>query len=385
MFQFINKINCILSSVQKVRFNNSKDREFSKVVKKRVAQYFEDNNLSRNANTAMYIKTVLMLTLYIGSYALIISGQFSLAFMWFCTFLLGVGMAGVGFCISHDAMHGAYSSNKYVNKALGYTFDMMGANSYIWNIMHNIVHHTYTNIEGHDEDIDVADFIRLSPHAEVKKIHRVQHIVAFLAYSLTSFFWVFVKDYKKFLQSNIGAYRNKTHPVSEWIILFVTKGLYYFYMIALPLLLLDITFLQFVIGFMTFHLTAGLILGLVFQLAHVVEGTAYPLPDDEHKMPEHWLIHEMITTNNFGRSSKPLSWFLGGLNFQIEHHLFPRTCSVHYPEISHIVEETACEFNIPYNQHETFTKALISHYRMLKNLGDPDYTFPNPSLNRASS
>jgi len=364
-----------MANVEKVTFNNSTSREFSKTVKQRVDQYFEENNLSKHANTQMVLKTIILLSVYLGCYALIISGQFSLGTMWFLTFLMGIGMAGVGFSVSHDALHGAYSSNKYVNRALGFTFDLLGANGYIWKITHNIIHHTYTNIHGHDEDLEVAGFIRLSPHSEHKPIHRVQHILAFLAYSLAMVFWVFVKDYKHFLKTDIGPYKNKSHPISEWIILFATKAIYYTYILVLPMLLLDISWIHLLIGFLTLQLTAGLIIGIIFQLAHVVEGTDHPVPDEENMIDEHWMIHEVVTTNNFARDNKALCWFVGGLNFQIEHHLFPRICSVHYPAISHIVEETAKEFDIPYNHHETFFEAVASHYRTLKKFGDPEFTY----------
>lgn len=364
-----------MAVIEKVTFNNSTSREFSKTVKKRVDQYFSENNISKNANTQMVVKTILVMGLFYGSYALIISGQFSLGMMWFFSFLMGVGMAGIGFSVSHDALHGAYSSNNKINRALGFTFDLMGTNAYIWKITHNIIHHTYTNIHEHDEDLEIAGFIRLSPHSEHKPIHRFQHILAFFAYSLATIFWVFIKDYKKFLKPNIGLYNNKDHPLSEWIILFATKGLYYFYILVLPLLLLDITWIHLVIGFLTLHITAGVIFGLIFQLAHVVEETDHPLPDEENMIDEHWLIHEMVTTNNFARSNKALCWFVGGLNFQIEHHLFPKICSVHYPEISPIVERTAHEFDIPYNHHETFFEAFASHYRTLKKFGNPEFSY----------
>jgi len=364
-----------MPAIQKVTFNNRISREFGRTVKDRVNQYFIDNNLSEHANPQMVLKTIVLLTLYFGSYALIMLGNFSTATMWFLTFMMGVGMAGIGFSVSHDALHGAYSSNKNVNRALGFTFDLLGANGYIWKITHNIVHHTYTNIHGHDEDLEVAAFIRLSPHSEFKFIHRFQHILAFFAYSLASIFWVFLKDYIHFLKPNIGPYNNKKHPLSEWILLFVTKFVYYTYMLILPFLLLDISWLQLLTGFVTVHLTAGLILGIIFQLAHVVEETDHPLPDEDNMIDENWMIHEMVTTNNFARKNKALCWYVGGLNFQIEHHLFPKICSIHYPAISHIVEKTAIEFNIPYNQHDTFFEAVASHYRTLKKFGNPDYVF----------
>src|SRR5690554_1243840 len=360
---------------EKVTFNNKIDREFSKTVKDRVNAYFEENNLSKNANTAMVIKTIVILSGYIGAYALIISGQFSLTTMWILASVMGIGMAGIGFSISHDALHGAYSSNNTVNYILGLTFDFVGANGYIWKITHNIIHHTYTNIHGHDEDLEVAEFIRLSPHSEHKPVHRLQHFLAFPAYSFATVFWVFIKDYWYFFKPNLGPYENKNHPLKEWIVLIVSKLFYYSYILVIPFMVLDITWYQLLIGFFTLHLTAGLILGIIFQLAHVVEETTFLIPNEQNMIDNHWVIHEMFTTNNFARNNKVLSWFIGGLNYQIEHHLFPRICSVHYPEISLIVEEVANEYGIPYNCHDTFRGAVASHYRTLKKFGKPDFTF----------
>src|SRR5690554_2668202 len=280
-----------MSTVQKVTFNNKQSREFSKVVKARVDEYFRQAGISKHANAQMVIKTIVLLTLYFSAYFLILSGQLSLGTMWFLTAVMGVGMAGIGFSISHDALHGAYSSNKKLNKVLGLTFDLMGANGYIWKITHNVIHHTYANIHGHDEDLEVAEFIRLSPHSEHKAVHRVQHILAFFAYSFATLLWVFIKDYMYFFKSSLGPYENKSHPVSEWITLIVTKLLYYTYTLVIPMLVLDITWIQLIIGFLTLHLTAGLILGIIFQLAHVVEETDHPVPNEENMIDEHWMIH----------------------------------------------------------------------------------------------
>lgn len=365
-----------MGNVQKITFNNKVSREFGKTVKFRVEKYFQEQNISKNANAQMVFKTVTLLSVYFGAYALILSGQFSPAGMWLLTIVMGIGMAGIGFSVSHDALHGAYSSNPGMNKIIGYSFDLMGANGYIWKITHNIIHHTYTNIHGHDEDLEVAEFIRLSPHSECKPVHRVQHILAFFAYSFATLFWVFVKDYWYFFKNPLGPYENKKHPVAEWVTLIITKLFYYFYMLVVPFWVLDISLLQLAVGFVSLHLTAGLILGIVFQLAHVVEETEHPEPDADNMIDEHWMIHEMVTTNNFARSNKLLSWYIGGLNYQIEHHLFPKVCSVHYPAISSIVEETAKEFGIPYNHHETFRQAVASHYRTLKKFGDPEFVYP---------
>ena len=356
-----------------VTFNNKVDREFSKAVKQRVNDYFREKGVSQHANTAMVIKTIIILSIYWVPYALIMTGMFSMNVMWLFSVMMGIGMAGIGFAITHDALHGAYSANSKVNEFLGIFFDLVGANGYIWKITHNIIHHTYTNIHGHDEDLEVAEFIRLSPHTEYKPVHRLQHILAFPAYSFATFFWVFVKDYWYFFKSPLGPYENKNHPTKEWIKLIITKVVYYGYMIVLPIMVLELTWYQWLIGFASLHLVAGLILGIIFQLAHVVENTTHPIPNEDNMIENHWAIHEMLTTNNFARQNKFLCWYVGGLNFQIEHHLFPKVCSIHYPDISYIVEETAKEYGIPYNCHETFREAVVSHYRTLKKFGDPEF------------
>jgi linoleoyl-CoA desaturase len=197
--------------------------------------------------------------------------------------------------------------------------------------------------------------------------------LAFFSYSLATVFWVFIKDYKYFFARKLGSFDNRKHPVSEWLFLFLTKLLYYTMMIAVPLLVLDITVWQFVIGFLTLHLIAGLILGVVFQLAHVVEETTHVEHCAAGVIKQGWMAHELQTTNNFGCGNRLLSWYVGGLNHQIEHHLFPRICHVHYPALSRIVEDAAAKHGLPYNSHRTLWMAIRSHYRTLKSFGDPAY------------
>ncbi len=283
--------------------------------------------------------------------------------------VMGVALAGIGFAVSHDALHGAYSSNPQVNAWLGRTFDLMGANGYMWKITHNVIHHTYTNIEGVDEDLAVSPLLRLSPGAPLRPVHRFQHLYGFATYSMSTLFWVFVKDYKYFLARDLGPYKDRKHPTGEIINLLGFKLAYYGWAIVLPLLILPIPWWQFAIGFLTMHLVAGVILGVVFQLAHVVEGPEYPVPDTEGRMEDAWLIHEMATTANFARRNRLLTWYVGGLNHQIEHHLFPRICSAHYPALSPLVEEVARKHGMPYYQHYTLLAAIRSHYRMLKRYG----------------
>lgn len=356
-------------STTKIRFNNKSVADFVPEVRCRVAEYFEETGRSQKADGRMVFKTVVLLGGVIACYLLILSGWFTAWQMLGLAILMGIGMAGVGFSVSHDALHGAYSSNKRVNEILGYSFDALGANGYMWKITHNVIHHTYTNIHGVDEDLSVSPLLRLSPEAPHLWFHRYQHVYGFFAYSLATLNWLFMKDYQQFLKKDIGPYTDKSHPRKEWIVLIVGKLFAYATMIVLPLLVLDLAWWQFLIGFLAVHFTAGAILGIIFQLAHVVEGPEYLQPDEEGLMEHEWLIHEMHTTANFAADNHLLSWYVGGLNYQIEHHLFPQICSIHYPAISEIVRETAREHGVPYHYNPTLRAAMRSHHRMLTRLG----------------
>ncbi|TRX59385.1 acyl-CoA desaturase [Fulvivirga sp. M361] len=360
----------------KIKFNGKNRPGFYVEVKKRVDEYFKSRNISKNANGEMVFKTVLFLGLLVALYILIIWGGFSLPVTFALTIAIGMVQAFIGFNVCHDAIHGSYSSNGYVNKYLSYVFNLIGANAYVWKITHNMVHHTYTNIPGHDEDLDVAPgLVRLSKLEEMKPIMKYQHIYAFFLYGLASLSWVFRKDYVKFFSPKIGHTENTNHPRGEYFNLFFFKTVYYTLFIVVPLLVMDITWWQFIIGFIFMHLAEGLVLGLVFQLAHTVEGIDFPEPDEKGFVEESWAVHQMHTTANFARKSWLASFLCGGLNFQVEHHLFANICHVHYPAISKIVEEVATEHGVPYHENKTFYGALVSHYKTLKRFGkdkEPD-------------
>lgn len=366
---------------KKVKFINTSQSTFYITVRKRVDTYFTTNNISIHANGAMWFKAACFLTCLTTLYLLILFANLSLPVLLILAILLGVSGAFVGFNICHDAIHHSFSGNATVNKVFSFVFNLIGASPYVWNICHNIVHHTYTNIAGHDEDIDVAPgLIRFSDTETVNKLQRYQHYYAFILYSFSMLSWVFRKDYKKFFQHKIGEH-TVVHPRCEYYKLFGYKAIYYFLFIALPLMIMPVTWEQFLIGFLAMQLAQGLVLGLVFQLAHVVEGTDFPMPDEEGNIEEAWAAHQMRTTANFAGGSKIAAFLCGGLNRQIEHHLFPKVCHIHYPAIGAIVKKTAKEFNLPYIESITFAAALRSHYRTLRRLGKETYQ-TNKNINR---
>ena len=355
-----------------LKFTNTGRSLFFATTRKRVDAYFKDNNLSLNANGAMWRKVVFFLTGYALLYGLIMSNQFGVWTMLGMAMLLGMFAAFIGFNVSHDAMHSSLSSRKWVNDLFSNSFYFLGASPYVWKISHNLVHHTYTNIPGHDEDIEVAPgLIRLDADEKWRPWQRYQQVYAFPLYGLASLSWVLRKDYVKFFSKKIGQVHNQFHARREYVTLFAAKFAYYVLFLALPLAVLDITWWQLILGFVIMHGVEGLVLGLVFQLAHVVEGTAFPMPTEQGTIEEAWAIHQVRTTANFAPNSWLASFLCGGLNRQIEHHLFPKVCHIHYPVIAAIVKQTALEFDLPYLENPTFGSALLSHYRILQAMGQP--------------
>ncbi len=346
---------------------------FLRAVRAAAADYFATNHLSSKADAGMVVKTCIMLALTFVPYALILTNRFSGPEMLGFAMLSGLGMAGVGFSVAHDALHGAYSESDRVNNALGCTMDLIGASGYMWKITHNVIHHTYTNIHGADEDLAVSPLLRLSPHAERHWYHRYQHWYAFVLYSMTTLFWVFVKDYKYLFKRDLGPYADRKHAPRDVAGIAAGKVVFYGWSIVVPLLVVRLPWWQTALGILAAHLVAGITLGIIFQLAHVIEETTHPEPDQTGTMPDGWSVHEMATTANFAPRNRVLNWFVGGLNFQVEHHLFPRVCSIHYPALSPIVRKLAEEYGLPYHSHETFRGAVGSHLRTLRRFGSGMY------------
>jgi len=320
----------------------------------------------------MVFKTVFMLLLYLIPFTLIILDVFSGT--WWINILLwsvmGFGMAGIGLSIMHDANHGAYSKNNNVNKILGYCLNIAGGYDLNWRIQHNVLHHTYTNIIGMDEDVDAGIILRFSDSQPRKKHHGFQYLYAWFLYGLMSISWVFTKDYiqlVKYHKKNLLESQGKSlnHAI---IYLSLWKVFYLLYVLGLPIIFnghigLNIT------GFFLMHFIAGLFLTTVFLCAHIVDQTDFPLPDQEGNIEKNWYVHQMETTANFSNKKSFFSWFIGGLNYQIEHHLFPTICHVHYHDLSKIVKETALEFGMPYYANNSFLQALKHHAAHLKMMG----------------
>jgi linoleoyl-CoA desaturase len=346
--------------------------EFFPILTQRVNAYFVNNNIKKTANAEMVIKTIFMIALYFTPYALLLAGVCSNVWqMWGLYAVMGLGKAGIGLSIMHDANHGSYSDKKWVNKLMGATLNMVGGHAFNWIVQHNVLHHTYTNVHDVDEDISPRGVLRMAPESEWKPFHKWQHLYAWFFYCLLTVVWILFKDYNRLMRYHKDGLvaSQKTNIVKEWVVLIATKIIYLSYIIVLPLMLLQFGLGQLFVGFMIMHFIAGFILAIIFQPAHVIEGTEYPMPDETGTLENNWAIHQLHTTTNFGHRHKIFSWYVGGLNYQVEHHLFPNICHVHYRHIAKIVEETTKEFGLPYKTKDTFVEALIAHKRLLKELG----------------
>lgn len=322
-------------------------------------------------NGSMVFKTICMLSLFSIPLIIINTGIVTSVWLLFLLFIVsGLGMAGIGMGIMHDAIHGSYSKNRTVNKYMGYTMNLIGANSNIWKIQHNVLHHTYTNINEADHDIKTPFFLRFSPHTKRYWIHRFQHFYVWFFYGLSTMSWVTAKDfiqavrYKKmgFFKGK-GEFRKEILKISGW------KVLYYAYALVLPLIMVPLAPWIIIIAFLTMHFVVGVLISIVFQTAHVMPSTEFPLPDENGLIANDWTIHQLATTTNFSPRNRFFSWLIGGLNYQVEHHLLPNICHVHYREVSRIVSETAKEYGIPYHTKKTFVAAIWDHIKMLRQLG----------------
>jgi linoleoyl-CoA desaturase len=240
-----------------------------------------------------------------------------------------------------------------------------------WKVQHNVLHHTFTNVKDHDEDIDAGRVIRFSFNSKWFKFHRMQKYYSIFLYGLLTINWAITTDFKqmhRYLKRKLS-YGKFPNPTTEWTKLIVTKILYYALWIVLPILVMDVAWWKVLIGFFVMHYVAGMILSVVFQLAHIVPNTEMPEPDENGNLEHTWAVHQLYTTSNFAPKNWFVNFYTGGLNHQVEHHIFPHISHIHYQKLAKIVKETAKEFNLPYNEYKTTRRAIIEHFRHLGNLG----------------
>ncbi len=352
----------------KITFSN-RNNDFYQSVKHAVDDYFAKTGLKKTGDWRLYSKTIILILTAVSIYVALMFTPINDWLALLLSLVMGFVLASIGFCVMHDANHGSYSTKPWLNDLLGLTLNAMGGNSYFWKQKHNIIHHTYTNVDGVDDDIAKSPIIRQCESQRWVPAHKVQYLYLVPVYSLSVIFWVFIMDFTKYFTHKIYTTDAWKMTLKNHIVFWATKVWYVAIYMVLPITVWG--FWEWLVGYMALNATMGLTLSLVFQLAHVVENTEFehvPLDMTKH-IETAWAEHQVKTTSNFAMNNPVISWFVGGLNFQIEHHLFPRVSHIHYPAISKIVMQKCKEFNLPYNKYETMFEALASHFRVMKDLG----------------
>lgn len=361
----------IQSKVAPGHLKFSPSEGFQKTLRQRVQQYFDDTGLHRRDCPGMYLKTATILAWFAGSYALLVFGGFAWWLSVPLAISLGLSIAGVGFNIQHDGGHGAYSDRPWINKLMALTLDLLGGSSYVWARKHNAIHHSYTNVTGHDDDINVGLLGRLSPHQPRLKFHRLQHLYMWGLYGFLAVKWHLYDDFRNVIVGKIGDH--KLPRPKGWDLAIFVGGKVVFFSLAFGLPM----YLHPVWAVLTYYalvaLVSGLTLSVVFQLAHCVEEAGFPEAHEaQGRMESAWAEHQIETTVDFAQRNRLLSWYVGGLNYQIEHHLFPQICHVHYRELAKLVQDTCRDFGLRYASNETFLAGVASHFRWLRRMGMAD-------------
>ncbi len=341
---------------------------FQSELKKRVNAYFSEQAKKKTGNWKLYLKTAILALSFIGIYTTLVFFTPGIFISIVLAIMLGINVAAIGFNVMHDGSHGSYSKHSFVNQLAASSLDFLGASSFMWKIKHNVIHHTYTNIEGFDDDIDIKPWMRMTLTQKKHFLHRFQHIYFILLYALLYIFWVGFTDFKKYFSGKIADMPIQKMTWKDHVGFWASKVSFLFFFILLPVYMAGV--LPYLLGFFIMMFSTGIFISMVFQLAHTVEDLEFPEPNPvSNIMEDEWAIHQIKTTANFATKNKILTWLFGGLNFQIEHHLFPKVSHVHYPELSKIVKKTAADFGITYNEFPRMYQAVWAHILLLKRVG----------------
>ena len=338
---------------------------FSADLLKQIKEYTSKHAI--HGDMRLYTKTAVFLIGLVVCYGFSITRTVPLL----CRLLASTGTAlsfgGIGMCIMHDAGHGAYSNKKWINTLMGYTLNLLGFDIVVWKTKHNILHHTDTNIDHHDDDIDLYPLIRLHENQKKLWFHKYQHWYCWILYCFLTLQWFAILDPKRYLEGKIFDKKINFRKRDYWIFGF-TKIWHILVFLVIPYYLVGASALA---NYAIIMGLSGLVLACVFQCAHVLDIVPIKLETDNFKHTCRYR-HQLETTANFAQrntlSDKILNWFIGGLNHQVEHHLFYNISHVHYPAIAKIVRETCKKWKVEYKSLPSFRDALASHYRKIRSL-----------------
>jgi linoleoyl-CoA desaturase len=351
------------AAAARVRFDGV--GEFSRLLSLNSSSLLGDPATLRGAYWRIWLKAGIVMAWAVGSYlVLLLAATTPLAAAAACL-SLGLAAAGIGFCIMHDANHGAFSTNTMVNRVAAHSLDLLGGSSYVWRAKH-LAHHTYTNVAEHDPDVDALPFARFEPSQRRRPWHRYQHYYIWVLYAFVTLRWQIITDFTILARGRVG--QSSFKRPRGWNLggLVIGKAAFVTWAILIPLVL-HRPFPVFAALIVT-SAVASLALTVTFQLSHCLEEAttlAVPYPAARAE----WHVHQVEATVDFAQKNTLMRWYLGGLNHQIEHHLYPRLPHTLHHTLADIVRRTASDCDIAYHTHPTIRAALRSHTAWLKHMG----------------
>jgi linoleoyl-CoA desaturase len=352
-----------VTAAERMRFQGA--GAFSRLLNERADAVLGDAAAIRRGYRILWAKSALVLAWTVVSYLLLLEATTTAPAVIAASLSLGLAMAGIGFCIMHDANHGAYARSHIVNRLAAHSLDLIGGSSYVWRVKH-LAHHTYTNVADHDPDIDALPFARFEPTQTRRSWHRYQHVYMWLLYALVTVRWQAVTDFTFLARGSVG--RSRFQRPRGWNLAGLVAGKAFFLVWAVLIPLSLHSPLHVLAVFITVSAVASLALTITFQLSHCLEEAVTLAPDGDAESPE-WHVHQVLSTVNFAPSNPMIRWYVGGLNHQIEHHLFPRVPHTLHPKLADVVRRTAIDCGMSYTSHPSTWTALRSHTRWLKQMG----------------
>ncbi len=323
------------------------------------------------ARRALHLKAATIGVVAVSSYSVLVFASVGVAVRVLSAIVLAFAVVAIATGVMHDGNHGAFSRSKRVNRMAGYTLDLLGGSSWLWRVKHHTLHHANTNVVGVDTDIDQAPFARMAPQQPWRRWHRYQHIYIWFLYGIMTMRWFLVGDFLALARNRVGTQtlptRNRRRQVAG---LFAGKAVHLGLAIIIPLALHP--WWAVLAFYLAVSWSVGVLLAVVFQLAHCVEDAEFVTSND-HVRGRHFADHQLRTTLDV-RCRVPgvrrvVRFMMGGLDYQIEHHLAPALPHTIYPLLARRVRAECDALGLPYQCHDSVTAALQSHARWLKHLG----------------
>ena len=353
-----------------IKYSSGNGNLFMRTLKRRTDNYFNENNISRYATSLVFIKAVMILSVFLSSYLLLISGTFGPGTDLLLGTVCGICTVMMVMNIGHDAAHNALFRSRKMNEMACYSFELAGMSHYMWKLNHNIIHHPYPNISPIDSEINQAmPFIRLSPFFRKLKIHRYQHLYAPFLYLLFTINLTLVRDFQDMgIMSKANSQKIvKEFPVKRYVMLFASKLFYITYAVVIPMIVLPFVWWKVLLGFFFVHAMMSIFeLTIQFPL-HANDRATVVEINETGTIERKWEEQILENTTDYMPQSRLANFITGGINTHTIHHFFPGICHIHYIALTKILSETAKEFNLGY-QCYPMGKGLVSHFRRIKQL-----------------